>query len=47
MPDEDCQNLIFDTIKEQIPEPTYYQIVSFINVLAMQLIELTNNKSPV
>ena len=37
MPDEDCQNLIFDTIKEQIPEPTYYQIVSFINVLAIQL----------
>ena len=37
MPDEDCQNLIFDTIKEQIPEPTYYQIISFINVLAIQL----------
>ena len=41
--DIDCQKLIFDVIKQKILEPNYYQIISFINVLAVQLIEF--NKS--
>ena len=40
---KDCQQLIFDTIKEEIPNPTYYQITSFINVLAVQLKNLNRN----
>ena len=40
---EECQKLIFDIIRETIPEPTYYQIVSFINVLAVQLKKLNQN----
>ena len=40
---QQCQKLIFDTIKETIPEPTYYQITSFINVLAVQLKKLNQN----
>ena len=39
----DCQKLIFDSIKEEIKEPTYYQIISFINVLALQLKKLNKN----
>ena len=40
---ENCQKLIFDVIKQNIKEPNYYQIISFINVLAIQLKKL--NKS--
>ena len=40
---EECQNLIFDTIKETIKEPIYYQIISFINNLAIQLIKFNRN----
>ena len=39
----ECQKLIFESIKEKIPEPTYYQIISFINVLALQLKKLNKN----
>ena len=39
----DCQKLIFDIIKEKIKEPNYYQIISFINVLAVQLKKLNQN----
>ena len=41
--EEECKQLIFDTIKEKIPEPTYYQIISFINVLAIQLKKFNQN----
>ena len=41
--DIECQNLIFDTIKEIIKEPTYYQIISFINMLASQLKKFNQN----
>ena len=37
IPVEECQKLIFDIIKQKIKEPNYYQIISFINVLAVQL----------
>ena len=43
LPKNECQSLIFEKIKEKITEPTYYQITSFINVLAIQLKNL--NKS--
>jgi len=43
LPQNECQNLIFESIKEKIPEPTYYQINSFINVLAIQLKSLNRN----
>ena len=43
LPPETCQQLIFDAIKEQIKEPTYYQINSFIDVLALQLKKLNKN----
>ena len=39
----ECQNLIFESIKEEISEPTYYQIKSFINALAIQLKNLNRN----
>ena len=39
----DCQKLIFDIIKQKIKEPNYYQIISFINVLAVQLKKLNKN----
>ena len=34
---EECQNLIFERIKERIQYPNYYQITSFINLLGTQL----------
>ena len=40
---EECQQLIFSSIRETIGEPTYYQIISFINVLAVQLKKLNQN----
>ena len=40
---EECQKLIFNSIKEEIPEPTYYQIDSFIKILAIQLKKLNQN----
>ena len=40
---KECQQLIFSTIKEKIPEPTYYQIITFIKVLAVQLKKLNQN----
>ena len=43
IPAQQCQTLIFDTIKETIHEPTYYQITTFINVLAVQLKKLNQN----
>ena len=38
-----CQELIFEAIKNKIQEPNYYQIISFINVLAVQLKKLNQN----
>ena len=38
-----CQNLIFKAIKQKIEKPTYYQINSFIEVLAVQLIRFNQN----
>ena len=32
-----CQNLIFNEIKDKIKKPSYYQIITFINILAAQL----------
>ena len=40
---ENCQNIIFNVIKQHIKEPNYYQIISFINVLAGQLRKLNKN----
>jgi hypothetical protein len=39
----ECQELIFEAIKNKIQEPNYYQIISFINVLAVQLKKLNQN----
>jgi len=41
--DSECQKLIFDKIKEFLKEPTYYQIVSFINMLSAQLKKFNQN----
>jgi len=41
--DSDCQKLIFDIIKLSLEQPTYYQIISFINMLAAQLKKLNQN----
>ena len=41
--DKECQDLIFDEIKKDIPEPNYYQIISFIEVLSTQFIKFTKN----
>ena len=38
-----CQKLIFSVIKENVIEPNYYQITSFINVLAVQLKKFNQN----
>ena len=38
-----CEKLIFNEIKKTIKKPTYYQIVTFINVLANQLIQFNRN----
>ena len=43
LPPEKCQELIFETIREGIKEPTYYQITSFVDVLALQLRKLNKN----
>ena len=43
--DNEYQSLIFDSIKDKIKEPTYYQIISFINVLAVQLKKFNQNFS--
>ena len=43
IPSDQCQQLIFEIIRKKIKEPNYYQIMSFINVLAVQLKKL--NKS--
>ena len=40
---EVCQKLIFDEIKKTIPKPTYYQITTFIDILANQLIQFNRN----
>ena len=40
---EECQNLIFEVIKKEIPEPNYYQIKSFIDVLATQFKSFNRN----
>ena len=40
---KECQNLIFEIIKNKIKEPNYYQIISFINVLAVQLKKFNQN----
>ena len=41
---EECQKLIFEVIKKKIKEPNYYQINSFIKVLAVQLKKLNKNE---
>ena len=41
LPSEECQKLILEKIN--IVEPNYYQIISFINVLAVQLKRLNAN----
>ena len=38
-----CQNLIMEEIRKTIKKPTYYQITTFINVLANQLIQFNRN----
>ena len=38
-----CQKLILDELKKTIKKPTYYQITTFINVLASQLIQFNRN----
>ena len=38
-----CQKLIMDEIYKTIKKPTYYQITTFINVLANQLIQFNRN----
>ena len=38
-----CQKLIMDEIHKTIKKPTYYQIATFINVLASQLIQFNVN----
>ena len=43
IPADECQKLIFEIIKDKIKEPNYYQITSFINVLAVQLKKLNRN----
>ena len=40
---EKCQGLIMEEIKKTINKPTYYQITTFINVLASQLIQFNRN----
>ena len=40
---EECQNLIFEMIKSKITNPTYYQITSFINILAVQFKKFNQN----
>ena len=40
---EICQKLIFEEIQKTIKKPTYYQITTFINVLANQLIQFNRN----
>ena len=40
---EICQNLIFDYIKTTIKNPTYYQINTFINILAVQFKKFNQN----
>ena len=40
---KECQRLIMDEIKKEIKNPTYYQITTFINVLASQLIQFNRN----
>ena len=39
----ECQRLIFDIIKTRIEKPTYYQINSFIDILAEQLRKFNQN----
>ena len=38
-----CQKLIMEEIRKTIKNPTYYQITTFINVLANQLIQFNRN----
>ena len=40
---EECQQLIFEKIKDKIPFPNYYQIISFIDVLATQFKKFNQN----
>ena len=40
---KECQDLIFEIINSKIKNPTYYQIVSFINVLSVQLKKFNQN----
>ena len=40
---EECQKLIFEEIKKKITEPNYYQITSFIDVLATQFKKFNQN----
>ena len=43
LPDIECQELIFNEIKEFYREPNYYQITSFIKVLSVQLKKFNQN----
>ena len=43
LPDIECQELIFNEIKEFYREPNYYQITSFIKVLSIQLKKFNQN----
>ena len=40
---KECQHLIFEEIKKKIPLPNYYQITSFIDVLATQFKKFNQN----
>ena len=41
--DKECEVLIFEEIKKNIPLPNYYEIISFINILAGHLIKFNQN----
>ena len=40
---EECQKIIFEEIKKTISHPNYYQITSFVDVLAKQFKEFNRN----
>ena len=40
---KECQELLFEKIKEQNKKPTYYQIKSFIDVLSVQFIKFNQS----
>ena len=43
LPQGECQDLIFDKIREKIENPNYYHITIFINILGTQLRKFSQN----